>query len=152
MKEDFDFLIGSWTVHNRYLKERLRGSNEWIEFDATVEARYLLDGLANIDEYRALRNGTPVIGTTLRLYNPRTSEWTIHWADTVNPGVLLPPMVGRFRDDCGEFYGDEQVNGRRVLCRFRWFRAPRWEQAFSDDEGKTWETNWIMTFTRKEDR
>jgi hypothetical protein len=24
----------------------------------------------------------------------------------------------------------------------------RWEQAFSDDGGKTWEVNWIMEFRR----
>jgi len=61
-------------------------------------------------------------------------------------------MIGRFKDDVGEFFGDEEVDGRKVLCRFLWTRkpveSPRWEQAFSDDEGKTWETNWIMTFTR----
>jgi NIPSNAP len=27
--------------------------------------------------------------------------------------------------------------------------TPRWEQAFSVDGGKTWETNWIMDFTRE---
>jgi hypothetical protein len=25
----------------------------------------------------------------------------------------------------------------------------RWEQAYSADGGKTWETNWIMEFTRQ---
>ena len=28
--------------------------------------------------------------------------------------------------------------------------APRWEQAFSDDGGRTWETNWVMDFTPAE--
>jgi hypothetical protein len=36
--------------------------------------------------------------------------------------------------------------------QFVWSRVttptPRWEQAFSDDDGKTWETNWTMDFTR----
>ena len=28
--------------------------------------------------------------------------------------------------------------------------TPRWEQAFSDDGGLTWETNWVMEFTPRE--
>jgi hypothetical protein len=71
----------------------------------------------------------------------------------VRAGVLLPPMVGRFKGNVGEFFGDETVDGKRVLCRFHWTLTPegfpRWEQAFSDDGGKTWEINWIMTFTRR---
>jgi hypothetical protein len=29
---------------------------------------------------------------------------------------------------------------------------PRWEQAFSDDAGKSWETNWTMDFRRADTR
>ena len=150
---DFDFLHGSWNVHNRYLKGRLRSSTEWSEFDAQSDVQPLLNGLGQLDRYRAVRDGNAVEGVTLRLFNPATGEWSLHWADTVNPGVLLPPMVGRFNGEVGEFFGDEFVDGRKVLCRFYWTRtnpaSPRWEQAFSDDGGKTWETNWIMTFTRR---
>ena len=36
-------------------------------------------------------------------------------------------------------------------ARFIWSgvttQTPRWEQAFSDDSGETWETNWVMDFT-----
>jgi hypothetical protein len=28
--------------------------------------------------------------------------------------------------------------------------SPRWEQAFSPDGGTTWETNWVMDFTRSQ--
>jgi hypothetical protein len=150
---DFDFLRGSWNVHNRYLKGRMRHSTEWIEFDAQSDAQPLLNGLGQLDQYRAVRDGNAIEGVTLRLFNPATGEWSLHWADTVNPGVLLPPMVGRFTGDVGEFFGDEFVDGKKVLCRFYWTRtnpdSPRWEQAFSDDGGKTWETNWIMTLTRR---
>jgi|GEM_PF-719071 len=152
-KHDFDFLHGSWTIHNRYLKERLKGSSEWIEFDARGDVEPLLDGFGQIDRYRAVRNGSPVDGITLRLFNPDTGEWSLHWADTVRTGVLQPPMVGRFKGGVGEFFGDESVDGKVVRCRFLWTRtpdgSPRWEQAFSADEGKTWETNWVMTFTRR---
>ena len=41
--------------------------------------------------------------------------------------------------------------GRPILVRFTWSGVttptPRWEQAFSDDGGETWETNWVMDFT-----
>jgi hypothetical protein len=152
-KHDFDFLHGSWNVHNRYLKGRLRHSTEWVEFDAQSDVQPLLNGLGQLDRYGAVRDGNAIEGVTLRLFNPATGEWSLHWADTVNPGVLLPPMVGRFNGDVGEFFGDEFVDGTKVLCRFYWTRtnpdSPRWEQAFSDDGGKKWETNWIMTFTRR---
>lgn len=145
MSKDFDFFIGSWKIHNRFLKGRLRGSTEWIEFDATSVVQHVLGGLGNFDQYKA----KGVEGMTLRLFNPATGDWSIYWADNVRPGSLQPPMIGRFSGDTGEFFGDEEVDGRKVLCRFLWTRSdsPRWEQAFSDDGGKTWETNWIMTFT-----
>jgi NIPSNAP len=152
-KHDFDFLHGSWNVHNHYLKERLKHSTDWIEFDARSDVEPLLNGLGQLDRYSAVRDGSPVEGITLRLFNPATGEWSLHWADTVRAGVLLPPMVGRFKGNVGEFFGDETVDGKPVLCRFHWTRtpdgSPHWEQALSDDGGKTWEINGIMTFTRR---
>ena len=151
-KHDFDFLFGSWNVHNRYLKSRLRQSTEWVEFDARSDVEPLLHGFGHLDRYTAVRDGLPFEGITLRLFDPTTGEWSIHWADTKQARTLLPPMVGRFTGGVGEFYGDETVDGKKVRCRFVWTRpttdTAQWEQAFSDDDGKTWETNWIMTFTR----
>ena len=151
-KNDFDFLFGSWTIHNRYLKGRLRHSTEWMEFDARSHVEPLLDGFGHLDRYTAVRDGSPFEGITLRLFNPATGEWSIHWADTGAARTLMPPMIGRFIGGVGEFYGDETVDGRKVLCRFLWTRpttnSARWEQAFSEDGGTTWETNWVMTFTR----
>jgi quinol monooxygenase YgiN len=41
-----------------------------------------------------------------------------------------------------------------ILVRFHWTSpvpdAARWEQAFSADGGRSWETNWIMEFTRSD--
>ena len=151
-KHDFDFLFGSWKVHNRYLRGRLRQSTEWIEFDAHTQTDPLLHGFGHLDRYTAVRDGSPFEGITLRLFDPTTGQWSVHWADTARARTLLPPMVGRFIGGVGEFYGDETVDGKKVLCRFLWTRpsadSARWEQALSDDGGKTWETNWIMTFTR----
>ena len=77
-----------------------------------------MDGLAQIDRYNTVRDGVSVDGLTVRLFNPATGEWSLHWSDTVNPGVLLPPIVGKFNVYVGEFFGDEFVDGKKVLCRF----------------------------------
>jgi NIPSNAP len=151
-KHDFDFLFGSWKVHNRYLRGRLRQSTEWVEFDGQSRVEPLLQGFGHLDRFTAVRDGLPFEGITLRLFDPATGQWSIHWADTGAARTLLPPMVGRFIGGVGEFYGDDTLDGRKVLCRFLWTRptadSARWEQALSDDGGKTWETNWIMTLTR----
>ena len=152
-KHDFDFLFGSWQIHNRYLQGRLRHSTDWIEFGAESHVEPLLDGFGHLDRYTAVRDGSRFEGITLRLFDPATGQWSLHWADTARARTLLPAMVGRFLDGVGEFYGDEMVDRTKVLCRFRWTRpsadSPRWEQAFSGDGGTSWETNWIMTFTRR---
>jgi hypothetical protein len=100
-----------------------------------------------------VRDGNAIEGVTLRLFNPATGEWSLHWADTVNPGVLLPPMVGRFNGDLSEFFGDEFVEGKKVLCRFYWTRTnpglPAMGTSVLGRWRKTWETNWIMTFERR---
>ena len=144
-------MVGSWKIHNRFLKGRLCGSTEWLEFEATYDFRLLLDGSGNIDRFSAVRDGKQVEGLTLRLFDPARETWSLYWADNVRPGVLQPPMVGRWEGDHAEFFGEEEVDGRKVACVFRWTRGehPRWEQAFSNDEGRTWETNWIMEFTRE---
>jgi hypothetical protein len=65
------------------------------------------------------------------------------------------PTVGEFKNGRGEFYDQETINGRMLLVRNIWSDiAPdscHFEQAFSDDGGKTWEVNWIATDTRVSD-
>ena len=150
---DFDFLFGSWKVHNRYLKGRLKQSTEWVEFEAQSAVEPLLHGFGHLDRFSAIRDGEPFEGITLRLFDPASGEWSIHWADTKFARTLLPPMVGRFIGGVGEFYGDDILEGKKVKCRFLWTRptpdSAQWEQALSGDDGKTWETNWVMRFTRR---
>ena len=45
---------------------------------------------------------------------------------------------------------DSPSNGLAMTCTWSGITTPtpRWEQAFSDDDGATWETNWVMEFTR----
>jgi hypothetical protein len=148
---DFDFLLGSWTVDNRYLRGRLDGSSEWDEFEATVVVRPLPGKLGNQDEFHTGYAGG-FVGMSFRFYDPASDRWAIYWADSRRPGVLDPPVVGSFTGDTGLFEGTDAHLGRPIAVRFIWSRvdtsAPRWEQAFSVDGGASWETNWIMEFSR----
>jgi hypothetical protein len=148
---DFDFWFGSWDVRNRWLRRRLAGSDDWEEFDATVVARPLLDGVGNEDEFRTDYAGG-FIGMSFRFFDPERRRWSIYWADSRRPGELDPPVFGTFSGDVGVFDGEDVNRGRPILVRFTWSGittpTPRWEQAFSDDGGRTWETNWVMDFTR----
>lgn len=147
---DFDFLMGSWKVHNRRLRERLKGSTQWDEFEATSVARPLLNGLGNEDEYRT-DHWQSFVGMSFRYFDPATKQWSIYWADS-RRGILEPPVVGSFSGATGVFEGTDTFEGRPIRVRFIWSRvmtpSPRWEQSFSEDEGKTWEMNWVMDMTR----
>jgi len=148
-RKDFDFLEGSWIVHNRYLRERLVDSDIWDEFQSSCVMQLILDGMGNQDEFRIDYSGG-YIGMSFRFFDPSTKQWAIYWADSRRPGLLDPPVIGTFSGDTGVFRGGDTFQGRPIVVRFIWSRvttgAPRWEQAFSADGGATWETNWIMDF------
>lgn len=148
---DFDFLAGEWSIHNRRLKHRLAGSNEWEEFPATLEFRKILNGLANLDQFHAQFEGAPFEGVSLRVFNPATEQWTIYWMDTNKP-MLAEQVVGAFENGRGEFFGEEEFNGGKVKLRFLWSETtttkPRWEQAYFDEAKQEWETNWVMKFSK----
>jgi hypothetical protein len=132
----------------------LTGSKQWVEFDGTSVARKLWDGRANVDEFEADSPSGHIEGMTVRLYNADTHEWSIYWANGNAGAFSMPPTVGHFTNGRGEFYDHEEIGGKPVFVRFIWqVLSPRechWEQAFSTDEGKTWETNWTIDSTRME--
>lgn len=145
-ENDFDFFHGRWRVANRKIADIVGRGTEWVEFEASAEARPLLGGAAIIDSFFA----DDWEGMTLRQYDPADDVWRIWWASTRAPGHLDPPVEGRFSDGHGVFFGDDVVGGHAVKVRFDWTPGdePVWQQQFSYDDGGTWETNWIMRFTR----
>ena len=153
--DDFNFLHGKWRVKNRRLVKWMQGSDEWVAFEARTETRPLPGGLGNQEIYRSeIKPG--FVGIGLRVFNPDTRQWSLYWVDNRNaPGVLQPPVTGAFEHGVGIFEGADQFQGKPILARFTWKpqdrNNARWEQAFSADGGKTWETNWTMDFTRLAD-
>lgn len=146
---DFDFLIGSWAIHNRRLLRRHVGSDDWDEFDSTLRFWTLLDGVANVDEFDCPDRGFK--GTSVRTLDLATGLWSIYWVNSTR-GILEPPVRGGFNGDKGEFIGGDVDGDIPIVARFRWTvhpDTPRWEQSFSTDKGATWEPNWIMEFERR---
>jgi hypothetical protein len=149
---DFDFLHGDWRVHHRYLRIK-EDAREWLDADGTASHLELMEGRANLEEYTINAPGGAYRAVALRSYDPKASQWSIWWFDGRAPhGKLDPPVQGRFEKGVGTFYGLTTINGKPMRVRFVWSQttgAPaRWEQAYSPDEGKTWETNWTMEFRR----
>ncbi|MBL8277413.1 MAG: DUF1579 domain-containing protein [Pelomonas sp.] len=149
---DFDFFIGHWEVRHRRLKERLLGCHDWEDFSGRCHMWPLLDGRGNVDDNVLDLPTGPYRAVSLRTFDAATGQWAIWWVDGRHPHRLEPPVVGGFADGVGEFQCDDELRGQPIRVRYRWTDTrtdhPRWQQAFSADGGQTWETNWVMDFTR----
>jgi hypothetical protein len=150
-RHDFDFEIGAWKTHLRRLEHPLTGSTRWVEYEGTSVVRKVWDGRANLVELVVDGPAGHLEGLSLRLYDPRTRQWSLNFANAAS-GTLGPPAIGGFRNGRGEFSDSETLDGRPILVRFVISDiapdACRFEQAFSGDGGRTWEVNWVATDTR----
>lgn len=150
---DFDFFIGDWNVKHQRLKSRLTGCTEWELFDGRNVAKKVLGGFGNIDDNLLHLPCGSYRAVTLRSFDPKERTWSIWWLDSRNPGALDVPVVGRFEGGVGTFLAKDMLDANPIVVRFEWTLPapdqPRWEQAFSPDDGRTWEVNWIMEFVRR---
>lgn len=155
---DFDFFLGHWVVANRKLLKPLEGSDQWETFEARQHNQELPGGIGNFDDFVSESWRPGFVGMSLRIFNPETKLWSIYWLNNRNGGIdgktgaLTPPVVGKFHNGVGVFEGHEELNGKPIVVRYTWSHitanSARWEQAFSPDAGRSWETNWIMDLTR----
>ena len=153
-QHDFDFEIGTWKTHLKRLLHPLTGSTTWVEYEGTTVVRKVWNGRANLVELVADGPAGHFEGLSLRLYNPQSRQWSLNFA-SVNGGVMTEPTIGEFKNGRGEFFSQETLDGRAIFVRFIISditpNSCRFEQAFSDDGGRTWEVNWIATDTRVTD-
>lgn len=143
---DFDFLNGHFDVAHRVLTP----TGEWEEYAGTHTGRTHHAGAVSVDEARF--PGKAAYGMSLRLYNPVEKSWTIYWVNS-RTGKLQPPVRGGWSDGVCTLYGEDDLGDRMIPVRLRWSdvteTTARWEQAYSEDDGETWQTNWTMDFTRR---
>ena len=149
-QHDFDWDLGSWRVHMQRLLHPLTGSTTWVEYQGTDEVRRVWGGRANLGEVELDGPSGHLEFLTLRLYNPASHQWSMNISSSAS-GVLGPPAVGRFEGGRGEFFDQEDYNGQTILVRFEVSvltpTTCRFEQAFSNDGGRTWELNLVVNET-----
>ncbi|HEY1548871.1 MAG TPA: hypothetical protein VGG28_13670 [Kofleriaceae bacterium] len=149
---DFDSGLGTWKEHTTRLDKPLTGSKTWFPVEGYSSSWSVLGGRVNVVEYNGDGPKGHLSLISIRIYDPDTKQWRMNFS-TPSRGSLWPtPMVGTFHDGRGEFYSQDDIDGRAILVRFSIIpetaTTQRTEQAFSNDGGKTWETNWINDYTR----
>jgi len=148
----FDWEFGTWRSNVRLLANPLSDTeDEWLQFRGKSVIKPLMDGRANVVEFDVSGEAGRIEALNLRLYEPQAEQWSSTFI-SLRDGLLTPSVKGGFHDGVGEFYGKDQLDGRPIDVRFLIFRQgpdkARFEQAYSDDGGATWETNWIAVDRR----
>jgi hypothetical protein len=147
---DFDFIIGDWLVKHRRLNSRLTNCTEWTNFDGQSSTIKTLGGFGNLEDNILHFPDGSFRAIAMRSYCSKLGTWSIWWLDGRDSTTLGLSVVGKFSDCIGLFYADDFLDGQAIKVRFTWMafpgENPRWEQAFSNDQGNTWETNWEMEF------
>ena len=151
-QHDFDFTIGKWKTHITRLQNPLSGSAAWIKMEGTKLERKIWNGRAHLEEIEADGPTGHFEGLTLFLYDPQARQWSQTFASSKD-GTLGKPLIGEFKNGRGEFFGQDTFKDRTILVRATWsditHDSHKFEQAFSDDGGRTWETNFIALLTRE---
>lgn len=143
----FDFWIGSWDVNLRTLQP----DNSWKDsVKARAEVIPILDGKAILE----LWDSPTIKGFSLRTYDEARKKWVLflNWPGDNNSSIGA--MTGGFRHGRGEFIArGRRPDGSVSVSRYTFCditpTSLRWDDAFSQDGGKTWTNNWIMEFSRR---
>jgi hypothetical protein len=148
---DFDFIIGDWRVTHRRLDARFVNCQTWTHFEGRSSTTKILGGFGNLEDNLLQFPDGAFHAVAMRAFCRESRTWSIWWLDGRNPTRLDTPVVGRFEGGLGVFFADDVLDGKPIEVRFTWTSAPgqdpHWEQAFSADAGRNWETNWCMDFS-----
>jgi hypothetical protein len=150
-QRDFEPLLGRSSFHLKVRLKPLTGSTEWVDYTGLGECKPLWHGRAQLDTIDLEGPTKHIEGLTVRLFNPKTREWRLYWANS-RDGLVVVPQIGQFKAGHGEFYAQDTLDEKSILVKFDWSgmmsKSPHFEQSFSNDGGKSWEVNWISDQTR----
>jgi hypothetical protein len=131
----FDFVRGDWRTDTQ----------------GRVTVRRIWGGQADLEEMATEGLHGPREELTLRLYDPTARQWNLYRANSAD-GVLEGPLIGGFKDGRGVFYDQDTNADHTVFVRDVYSDIAadsyRFEQAVSDDGGRTWRTDFTTHLTR----
>ncbi len=145
---EFDFLAGNWTIKHRRLKEP--HGKEWDEFEGEATCWTILGGVGSVEELRI--PSRKFSGMGLRLLDVEKGVWNDFWVNAKSGVLTTPGQTGHFENGVGTFTADDKDGEKPIRVNGVWDRITptscRWWQAVSWDDGKTWEENWFMDWTK----
>jgi hypothetical protein len=148
-QRDFEPLLGRSSFHLK-VRKALSGSTQWVNFTGFGNCTPLWHGRAQLDTIDLEGPTKHIEGLTVRLFNPKTHEWRLYWANS-RDGLVVVPQIGQFKAGHGEFYAQDVLDDKNVLVKFDWSammsKSPHFEQLYSNDGGTHWEANWISDQT-----
>jgi hypothetical protein len=108
-----------------------------------------------VEHWRGHAFGDFVVGFSVRAFNPQRGQWdlVLLWPNAGDP--RFGELGGGFRHNRGEFFSQSiTAEGDTTLTRFTFSdvtpNSLRWQDGFSTDAGRTWDSSWIMEFSRRE--
>ena len=149
----FDFWIGEWDVLNR---NRPAEENRWYDTGtATARVYPVVAGCGLVEHWRGHAYGDFLEGFSLQAFNPQLGQWelVLLWPNSGPP--RFGELAGGFRHSRGEFYSRGlTAEGDTTVTRFSFSdvtpNSLRWQDGFSTDNGRSWNSGWIQEFTRRE--
>src|SRR4051812_944997 len=139
MYRQFDFWIGNWEVFGPKGKAG----------ESTIER--ILDSCVILENWTSAR--AAYTGKSFNTYNASTKQWQQTWVD--NSGGSTEYLRGHAEKDKMIFYADKNLgqDGRNFLRRLTFYQLNpgkvRQHGERSDDDGKTWTTEYDLEYRRK---
>ncbi|MFO0859210.1 MAG: hypothetical protein U0570_01550 [Phycisphaerales bacterium] len=149
---EFSFLDGNWKIKHRRLKTPgpAAATKEWDEFEGEATCWSILGGVGSLEELRIPSRNFAGMG--LRLLDVEKKIWNDFWVNGKSGVLTTPGQTGGFENGVGTFGADDMDGDKPIKVKGVWDRITpnscRWWQAVSWDDGKTWEENWFMDWTR----
>lgn len=139
MYRQFDFWIGNWEVYGPKGKAG----------DSKIER--ILDSCIILENWTSARAG--YAGKSFNTYNAATGQWQQTWVD--NAGGTTEFLRGHAEKDKMVFYAENVAGpkGKKFMRRLTFYKLSddkvRQHGERSDDDGKTWTTEYDLEYRRK---